>query len=281
MKLNKPLLVTWATDYLLVAVLFILNHHGPDERLTWLGSILAVLSFIVATNLRDELWVRLGADTYVSKHKKEKSVTVEDVLFVFQQLALFLPMTATLTLVGIFHYRSEGPWTILRVLYEFYSMILFKDQVSMRFGHTWMHTPAGWQHHKGHHYGKKNLRLILAYHGNQWVDLNIETLSGPLLLMLFNTLLFGNPSIHLASWLLIVWADHEAHSANPYSIAYLNPILDWLFLHNVGHHLHHVFVDTNMFFVPYHHLNGSRRKQDLEKYNKTMGTEVDFSLFVE
>jgi hypothetical protein len=250
------------------------------QTLTVAWSAVSVLVLIFLQNVRDEAWIRLGPDSVIAPCKKAYKYSLEDYKYIAQQLLLFIPLTMVTTYVGFFHYECNGWKTIIRVFVEFYLMVLFKDNISMRYGHRWMHTSAGWHHHKGHHFGGKNLRLLLAYHGQQWIDLLLETFSGPILLIVANYFLWGQVSIHLGAWYMIIWADHSAHSCNPFSVAFFNPLLDYVCLHTVAHHLHHSHPGTHLLFVPYEHWIGDYRKDDLELYNKTMETTVDFSFFV-
>ena len=205
MGFNKLLAFTWLTDYVVYACFLALCHlaTGHSTQLTVAWSALSVLLLICIQNIRDELWIRLGPDWLVSPVKKQYQASLQDYKYIAQQLVLFLPLTMFTTWIGFFHYHCPSWMTILRVYVEFYLMVIFKDNISMRFGHRWMHTKAGWHHHKGHHFGGKNLRLLLAYHGEQWVDLLLETFSGPMLLIVANYFLFGEVSIHLGAWYMV------------------------------------------------------------------------------
>eukprot|EP00469_Lotharella_globosa_P009350 CAMPEP_0167787408 /NCGR_PEP_ID=MMETSP0111_2-20121227/9405_1 /TAXON_ID=91324 /ORGANISM="Lotharella globosa, Strain CCCM811" /LENGTH=303 /DNA_ID=CAMNT_0007679045 /DNA_START=56 /DNA_END=967 /DNA_ORIENTATION=+ len=280
--LHKWMLTTWVVDYVLFTSTMYGLHTWLAETMTAVQSGLAILIVIGLLNLRDEIWLRVGPPHVVAQVKKDSPWGLRDYGFIAQQLVLFLPLTVFTTYMGLFHWHEEGLFTVARTFCEFVAMSVAKDQISMRFGHKWMHTAAGWKHHKGHHEGAKNLRLLYAYHGMQWIDLLLETFSGPILLFAFNFFVLRRFAIcGLPAWIWLVWADHQAHSCNPYSVSFFNPILDWRFLHTVAHHLHHSHPHTHFFFLPYEHFFSSARAEDLRVFNETMNTAIDFRFFLE
>jgi len=98
---------------------------------------------------------------------------------------------------------------------------------------------------------------------------------GPILLILLKLLLNIPPTVSILSYLLLVASEGNAHSANPYSITYFFPPIDFLLKGNIAHNLHHAKPKTNFHLVPWHHLwRGT--KEDVQEYNRIMHTRVRF-----
>lgn len=179
------------------------------------------------------------------------------------------------------------------VILEYLLMSIGKDLFSMRIFHPMMH--RDWcqpiTRHGIHHSFKDDTTAwsTLTIHP---LDLALENTSGPALLLIakFICLSIYNwqataPTIHLAAYMFVSITDVSIHSANPYTVVFFNPILDWAMLPNVCHALHHVPKDIRetwdrQYFNqwPIHHLWPSNRQADVARYNQHFGTEFTFDI---
>lgn len=160
---------------------------------------------------------------------------------------------------------------------DFWLMELLKDCTSMHFVHQWMHNavdhPVLHKLHTLHHEYKANLNAI---NGAQILPLvlALENSIGPVILVAFKSIVLGlPPSISVVSYLLLISSEGSAHSCNPFSVCYYNPLLDYIVKGNIAHNLHHAMPNTQLHIVPWHHFWQGYAK-DLELYNKIMKMNI-------
>lgn len=114
-----------------------------------------------------------------------------------------------------------------------YIMWLLKDAVSLAVIHRILHKKRYFHLHEFHHRWSKNTNTLNTNFAFDVVDVLLENGSGIALLIPLKYLLFGDYSFNLLSYVVVIWIDHSLHSANPYSGAFLNPVLDTIFRANV------------------------------------------------
>lgn len=178
------------------------------------------------------------------------------------------------------------------VIVEYIIMSIGKDIFSMRLMHPIMHKSKRlhmWHHI--HHSFKDDTTAWSTFTIHPF-DITIENGSGPTLLLIFKfiiqSLYHGKPvlpSIHLAAYIFVSITDISIHSSNPFSVVYFNPLLDWMFLSNIAHALHHCpkqFRDIWGFQYytqwPWHQIYPSKRKADIERYNEHFDTNFEFDI---
>jgi len=157
------------------------------------------------------------------------------------------------------------------IIGTFYIFQILKD-IGLIVIHKKMHESKwAYQYHKEHHTVGKNAQALMAYHVD-FLDLFAENLVSPFLYAILCNCIGVNPASHFYTKSFSGFMDIQIHSANPYSITFINPILDYFVMSNVAHQIHHAVRDDNYTFIPYHHLIPGRRQKELEKYDEIMET---------
>jgi len=83
-----------------------------------------------------------------------------------------------------------------------------------------------------------------------------------------------NPTTHLLSFHLALYSGINAHSMNPYSVYFFNPILDYMARNNICHNLHHTVQLDYYTGIPFKQfVSAETRRKDIERYNKDMKTQ--------
>jgi len=178
------------------------------------------------------------------------------------------------------------------VIVEYLIMSVAKDIFSMKVIHPIMHSSERWHlWHSIHHSFTDNTNAwsTMVIHP---LDIIVENGSGPTILLIFKFIILSIynmkatiPTIHLAAYIFVTITDFSVHSANPYSVVYFNPFLDWAFLSTVAHNLHHAPSEVRetwdrQYYTqwPWHHIFPEKRREDVNLYNKYFGTDFTFDL---
>jgi len=157
------------------------------------------------------------------------------------------------------------------IIFTFYIYQILKD-IGLSVIHRWMHESKwAYQFHKEHHTVNKNAQNVMAYHID-FLDLFAENLVSPLAYTALCTAIGVNPVSHFSTVAFSAFMDIQIHSVNPYSITFINPILDYFLMSNVSHQIHHSCQTENYMFIPYHHFIPGARQKECEKYDRIMGT---------
>ena len=69
------------------------------------------------------------------------------------------------------------------------------------------------------------------------------------------------------------------HSVNPYTIIYFFPPLDMFLKPVVSHNIHHVLINKNFYFTPYHHFYPQNRVKDIEDYNRIFHCDLPLEFY--
>ena len=162
------------------------------------------------------------------------------------------------------------------IVVPFFAILLLRDVVFLLPLHSRMHTPRFWRFHKFHHEIHRNAQSLHAFHLDA-LDLIIENVGAPFLLLATQRLLGMPVGVHWLTGAMLTFHDGGLHSINPYSIMYFNPILDHNLEPNVMHQLHHAINKGYYGFVPFHHLIPQRRRADCDRYNELFQTDFTFS----
>ena len=80
--------------------------------------------------------------------------------------------------------------------------------------------------HKLHHRTKLNLNSISAFYTSM-EDAVMENLSAPFAVLAFKWWFGWTPTIHIGAFMMYIVYDVHGHSANPYSVVFFNPFLDY------------------------------------------------------
>jgi len=153
----------------------------------------------------------------------------------------------------------------------------WKDFLCFTIIHRAMHMNVlgSYRFHKVHHQGTDNLNIWNATTIDFW-DNFIES-AGIAFINIPVMWLLGWPiKMHMGSMVLTALADIQVHSVNPYTVVWFNPIMDYIFLGNVQHNLHHAKGRDHYTVVPWHHIFPQYRRNDIEDYNEIMNTAWEF-----
>ena len=179
------------------------------------------------------------------------------------------------TYYGYFVWDSLSLSTLAKLYLEYLLMILVKD-LQLDVFHRWMHHGSifgrkidRWisSTHKLHHRTKLNLNSISAFYTSM-EDAVMENLAAPFAVLAFKWWFGWTPTIHIGAFMMYIVYDVHGHSANPYSVVFFNPILDYYMKANIAHHNHHVNGKMNHRVIPWRHFwNRKEVEQDLVIYN--------------
>jgi len=158
-------------------------------------------------------------------------------------------------------------------------MILLKDFTSLKYLHEWMHRPANYWIHAHHHKVHHELNSIHTFRIDR-IDIILENGIGTILLMIIQYLIYGKVEISMAAIFFVGYHDIVIHYVNPYTNVHLNPILAYFCKPNMEHNLHHITQEDYYMFNSFSHFNRKTRDKDVAKYNKLLGTNIFFDLFV-
>jgi len=186
------------------------------------------------------------------------------------------PIAATRGLLD-WHYDVLTFEGAARMWLEWLVFYMWKDFLCFYILHQAMHKNVlgAYAHHKEHHRGKRNLNVFNAM-TIDFLDNFIE--SGGIMFVNIPVMwALGWPlTMHMGSMCLTAIADVQVHSVNPYTVTWYNPLMDWIFLGNVQHNLHHAKGKDHYTVVPWHHVNPSWRADDIDDYNRIMYTAWRF-----
>lgn len=172
----------------------------------------------------------------------------------------------------------EGLWKLWK---EFIPLLMAWNLTDQQIPHTIMHNiPKLWglfpiyEHHKTHHTAKTNMTFLRGFKAHP-VDFALEL--EMVLPWLIIRKLLGYEQIHFMAWLLvIVSALYCCHATNPMTPFWWNPLLDYWFIQNPAHHLHHAVNKAHYSPIPYGYLFPGYRQRDIDEYNKVMETDFTF-----
>ena len=160
----------------------------------------------------------------------------------------------------------------LRIWAEAVGMAFITDLFGMTVLHKWMHDNAYFLH-KWHHAGKNDMIITHAY-SFDLLDLIFEFGGGVPQVCFIKWCLGLHSQVHVLSFYVALYAAVNAHSLNPYSVYFFNPIMDYVARNNIGHSLHHTVQNDYYTGFPFKHfLSAEARRQDIDRYNKAMTTE--------
>jgi len=207
---------------------------------------------------------------------KQRPLSTKTLYFIFQTYAA---STSSFYLMDIFrvvyftpHELSVSFWS--EVFVPFYALLVLRDVVFLAPLHGLLHN-RWYAWHKLHHEITRDAQGMHAFHIDL-LDLVIENVGAPFLLLAGQYALGVPVGIHWMSALLLTFHDGALHSINPYSVMYYNPLLDYQLQANVHHQLHHALNRGYLMFIPYHHVFKSSQKVDTDKYNSIFKTNFTF-----
>jgi len=284
---------TWAFDYAWAFAIFpVLQWWFTEQEFTdpwsFVNIFLLVLFLSTFLTLRDEACIFLLGDM-VSENKTDDGVArnLHNTLMGPVKLTLFFaipvflagpssPLSWTRGLLD-WSYDIVSLQGAMRMWLEWLVFYTWKDIFAFALIHRAMHKNLFglYRFHKEHHQGKKNLNVFNAqtidFFDNFIESAGIAYMNIPIMWML------GWPiQMHFGSMCLTAIADVQVHSVNPYTVCWYNPLMDYIFLGNVQHNLHHAKNRDHYTVVPWHHINPTWRRADIEDYNEIMYTAWDF-----
>jgi len=280
MKLNIYLLATFGIDYIMTALFIAITTYFCADNLNIYNGCACVQLMIIWTILHDHIYWLLFPQI-LAKEKVNFKYSF-DLLFCTLKLAAVFGALVMLDVhTEGYYFNWKGVETLLLIYFEYNFMYQAKDNTSMRFAHAWMHKEENYWMHKHHHESEGDCQTATTFHFDL-LDLFLENISGTVLLKVFYVAIGKTPSIHLLSFLLMVWSDQMGHSLNPYSPSFFNPVLDWYMKPNIYHNLHHLIGASYYMSTPYCHLYDPQSLvNDLEKYNRKLKTNISFDLFLD
>jgi len=281
-KLNTPMIVTQAIDLFVLYSFTAANIYWLGNNITPLYSVISFNLILLSLLFHDHLYCILFP-SQIAKIKTDYKVTWEDIYY----YSKFIPGIYSLTLFFLvkwniidFEYKNLFSF-IVRTSFEYWLMYLFKDFTTMKFLHAIMHTPRWYHTHEVHHKIGANIQIINAFHFDT-LDVFLENLIGPFIVIIFNYFTYGTLTVHFMSFIFIVWSDVLAHSLNPYSALFGNPIVDYLMKPNVEHNLHHMLINQYFMLNSLEHLFvKGKMDRDLALYNKVCDTKFSTNLYID
>jgi len=281
-KINFPLVFTQVADnvmfYSTFAAFF---YFMSNENFTPLKAYISFNTLMIVVNLHDLLYRKLFPNV-LAKVKTETPYTWMDLYHVVRVMSIVYGLAmVVLAYCGVLHFEYKGfLQTTIKVMFEYWVISFCKDFTTMKFIHPLLHTPKYYYLHELHHSVSKNLHIGNALHIDI-IDVLIEHLVGIVFAIGLNYVLYGTPSVHMASFLYIMWTDIVNHSLNPYSASYANPVLDYLMKPCIEHNLHHVLQTEYYMFNSFEHLlTKGRLAKDLSKYNQIFDTKISYDLYI-
>jgi len=274
--------ITWAIDYTyFLAYIAFGGYLFGDIDFTYNAkSCLLLLAYMFTLSdlniLKDILYLTILPSTVVSPLKREPyfSFTPNLVWNHFTTRLFAYGNVALLTYLGFIYFPWKGDMLKFILIGHVESLVtsLIRDVLGMRLLHAWMHKKA-YSLHKSHHASKINVNMMnVAYF--DWFDLFLENGVGIVVFGTLKYVLFGSGML----WQGVMMQFHfdtVIHSVNPYTAAFLNPVLDWFCLANISHNLHHAVVNDYYPALPLNHIYDRKSAfSDIAKYNKLMGTNI-------
>jgi len=276
----------WIVDYAFVFAIFnFADHvyHGSAQATLFQHCLFFFTWIIGIQMLREFVFTNILPSTVIPKVKVNPfkvaslpSIIFEDV----RATAALIGVSFCLTFAKIAYWQpifvgsfSENFWRFETFLLEGYAIWILKDIFSMSIIHRLMHTPRFWWIHKHHHTYTKEMSYYLGATFDV-ADVLLENAAGLVVWIPMKYFLYGDYTLHLAPYFLVVWFDITCHSSNPFSANLLNPVLDWIFRANVNHNLHHAVINGHYTLFPAHHIVPSMRHADLAAFDKHFGTEI-------
>lgn len=157
---------------------------------------------------------------------------------------------------------------------EFLLMDFIKDAILMNIVHRLMHERFYWTH-KLHHLPMKETAVFHAV-WSDCVDSFIEQGSPPIILLALKALFGGTPTVHFASFWMVLYLGMACHSCNPFTLAFFNPFLDSIMKPNVSHALHHALNRDHYTLWPVHQITMRGVDRDVAEYNAVFKTQLFF-----
>jgi len=272
-------LLTFILDYLLYgSYFFLLFLWFGSEKLSPLKGALSIVGNAVIGTIRDELYKRFFPANVVSHFKQNYKITLNLLWNTVTTVGFVAISTALIVFLDLFHctIHENLLWTYAIIQTELLTMTLLKD-ISMHWLHGFMHNrnyPWFYKIHKNHHQISKQISYINLFYFDI-PDLIVENVCAPFFILFAKYLLFGGyPSMHIFSYILLVVADGNLHSCNPYSIIYFNPVVDYFFKSTITHNLHHALSKGYLTLLPYKHYLKSEREKDVKIYNQLYETSI-------
>ena len=272
------LLTTWAIDYLVLGALMLLWNTtvplGNDGKYCPFAAAATLAPLLMIMPLKEDLQIRVLFRDFTARAKLNNWPYTP--AFMWDILSRFV----SFNVLGVLAYAALGlfdgeritsPAVLGRIWLESMVEARLIDMVGMYIMHKWMPEYAYFLHKK-HHTGKSNLGCIDCYRFDV-LDLVFEFGGGVMLTCLLKYALGMNPTVHFMSYGVALYAGINVHSANPYAIYFLNPLMDYLGRQTLCHNLHHtVQLDYYTGWPSTHFLSAKARQEDIARYNKDMKT---------
>ena len=207
--------------------------------------------------------------------KRRTPLSTKTLWFVLQTSTVSMSSFFLLYKLNLMHYTPCEPtlayW--LQTFLPFYMLLVLRDVCFLLPLHSLMHTPRFYKWHKTHHEVRSDAQALHAFHIDV-VDLLVENVGAPVLLLLGQYALGLPVGLHWITGAMLTMHDGALHSVNPWSVMYFNPLLDYLLEPNVNHQLHHALNKGHYLFVPWSHaVSPERRYADRRKYNEVFKTK--------
>ena len=269
--------VIWTTlfDYLWMAMTLIIYNNFVNDNLTSFKASTLVLVFI-GEYIREILQMFIFFRKQVIDEARNYRPDIDLIISIIRLKISFGIASAIAAYYGYFVWTGLELKVLFSIYTEFIVMILTKD-LQLEVFHHWMHHGSKWFKcldkwirgtHYFHHRTKLDLNSISAFYTSM-EDAVMENLAAPFAVIGIKWFLGLSPTINIGTFMMYIVYDIHCHSANPYSIVFFNPILDYLMKANVAHHNHHMNPKMNHRAIPLKHLF-SRNSiiKDIEIYTK-------------
>jgi hypothetical protein len=271
-------------DYVWLLSFFWIINCYIDSNLTPFKASMTLGVFLFAF-LRDIMFMVLYPDK-ISKDKIKFTPDMKLFISFWKDTIFFGGSLAFLTYCKLIYWETmftnlNSSIKIIGQIYLDTYILIISKELQLEFFHKSMHENNNIlskffnkklkQIHKLHHTTKTNLWTLNAFYV-EIPDSIMESLAAPFVLFGFKYYMGHQLHLHLGSFLMFVIFDLHCHSANPYTQALYNPILDYFLKPTISHSLHHTFPATNYRQIPLHHFSYEKRIEDLNKYNKVHKT---------
>ncbi len=258
----------------------------------WVGEELTpfkagtILVFITLSEfVREFLHMFVFFRSHVTDEARNFKIDRELIISIFR-INLFVGLgAAAAQYLGIFVW--EFPSTIDQIFpicvptyLEFIGLIVSKD-IQLSLFHYWMHHSLlgnkvdRWMKkiHKLHHRTTHDLNSINVFY-TTIEDGIFENLLAPVIVLFVKWFFELAVTINIPGFMLYIVYDIHCHSANPYSVVFFNPILDYFMKANIAHHNHHTHPNMNPTAIPLRHLWEGGIKRDLDIFNEKRSIKV-------
>lgn len=289
--MRKEYLLTSIFDYLWMGLTLLSFDYLVNDNLTPLKA--STMVFVFSTEFIREILQMYVFFTNIIIDQAKNYRPDYDLIFSITRLKISFGIASAIsTYYGYFVWDKLNLLSLMKIYFEFIVMIISKD-IQLGIFHHWMHHDSliqcnlmnkidDWiaKTHHFHHRTTLNLNSISAFYTTM-EDAVMENLAAPFVILGLKYLMNLNPTIHIGAFMMYIVYDIHGHSANPFTVVFFNPILDYLMRANIAHHNHHNRPKMNHRVIPFRHVFDKQEIiKDIEIYSNMRNIDLTIDDFI-